>query len=639
MSGKFLARASAIMLALFLVACGGDDGSTPLAGAPDGGGANNSGGDSGDGSTGGDPTGQTVSTIDVLTSTPQIGTAGLDQAEISALVRGSGGVTLEGVDVTFSADNNGTLNVTQGTTNASGIATATVSSQSGRNNRTIQVTAEAAEVSTSTNIDVIGTTLSLTGASSIPLNERTTYTAALRDSDGRPISGELISVESLNNNAVTPDSGTTNSAGELTFDFEAATSGTDTLTARAYSGESLISAAQTITISPDTFIFTTPAEGAEFQLEPTTETVTIRWEQNGTPVPDGIQIQFSTTRGALMPANGLVTTSGGEASVTISSDTAGPSLIEATPLNGGPSVKRNIEFVAAIPSKMRLQADRTQLAPRETTTITATVQDTNDNLVKNAVVNFNLVDSTNGNLSDTTATTNSQGQAKITYTAGGTSSNTNGVVITASTSGIETTETLTIGGQALRISLGTGNELFDVSPTTYQQPWTVIVTDSSGNAQANKTVQLSVTPTRYVKGIYDAPDVAGGEPENQWQYEPAQVCTSEDINRNGSLDTGEDANNNGNLEPDASASTPIEVQTNAEGIADFNLTYLKSQCSWIEVELRAVTTVSGTESDTRQTFRLSCAASDLFYDQQNPQTPAPGTSSPYGVASDCANPN
>lgn len=642
MSGKFLARASALSLALILAACGGDDGSTPLAGAPgndnvsDGGGT---GTDTDSGNNGGDSETPTVASIAVLTSSPQIGTSGLNQAEISALVRDSGGVTLEGIDVRFSADNNGTLTVTQGTTNESGIATATVSSQTGRTNRTITVTAEAANISSSTNVAVTGTTLSISGPSAIPLNDTAQYTAALRDSDGGAIAGESISIESSVNNAVSPGSAITNSSGEVTFEYTAASSGTDTLTVRSFSGESSVSALQAVEISPDTFIFTAPTDGAEVQLAPATETLTIRWEQNGTPIADGTPIQFSTTRGTLVPASGLVNTTNGNASITISSDTAGPSLIEATPSNGGPTVKRSIEFVAATPAKIRLQADRTQLAPRESTTITATVQDSKDNLVKNAVVNFNLVDSTNGGLSETSATTNSQGQAKITYTAGGSSSNTDGVLITASTAGIDATENLTIGGQALRISIGTGNELFDVSPTTYQQPWTVIVTDSSGNAQANKTVQLSVTPTEYVKGIYDAPDTASGEPENQWQYEPATACVSEDVNQNGSLDAGEDANNNGTLEPDASASTPIEVLTNADGIADFNLTYLKSQCSWIGVELRAVTTVSGTESDTKQSFRLSCAAPDLFYAQQNPQAPAPGTSSPYGVSTNCADPN
>ncbi len=638
MSGKFLARASALSFALILAACGGDDGSTPLAGTP--GGENVSGGGgTGSDNTGGETGAPAVASIAVLTSSPQIGTSGLNEAEISALLRDSGGVTLEGIEVTFSANNNGTLTVTQGTTNESGIATATVSSQTGRTNRVITVTAEAENISSTTNIAVTGTTLSISGPSAIPLNDTTTFTAALRDSDGGAIAGELVSIESSANNSVSPESATTNPSGEVTFDYTAASSGTDTLTVRSFSGESSISALQTITISPDTFVFTAPAKGAELQLAPATETLTIRWEQNGTPIADGTPIQFSTTRGDLVPANGLVNTAGGEASISISSDTAGPSLIEATPSTGGPTVKRNIEFVAATPAKVRLQADRTQLAPSESTTITATVQDANDNLVKNANVTFNLADSTNGGLSDTTATTNSQGQARITYTAGGSSSNTDGVLITASVSGIEVTETLTIGGQALRLSIGTGNELFDVSPTTYQQPWSVIVTDSSGNAQNNKTVQLSVTPTKYVKGIYDAPDVAAGEPESQWQYEPAVACASEDVNRNGSLDPGEDANNNGSLEPDASASTPLEVQTDSNGIADFNLTYLKSQCSWVEVELRAVTTVSGTESVTKQNFRLSCAAPDLLYAQQNPQSPAPGTSSPYGISADCADPD
>lgn len=638
MSGKFLVRASALLLTLLLAACGGDDGSSPLAGTPDG---STNGGDTGttpdSGNTGGDPDAPTVASIDVLTNSPQIGTSGLNQAQISALVRDKGGVTLENIGVTFSADNNGTLTVNQGTTNESGVATATVSSQSSRLNRTITVTAEAAGVSATASIAVTGTTLSVSGPSAIPLNDTANYTASLRDSDGGPIVGETVQIESLNNNAVSPTSATTNAAGEAIFSYSAASSGTDTLTVRSFSEESAVSATHSISISPDTFIFTTPAENAEFQLDPATATLTVRWEQNDTPIADGTPIRFSATRGILVPADGLVSTTNGEASITISSETAGPALVEATPANGGPTVKRNIEFIATAPTKLRVQADRTQLAPRETTTITATVQDAKDNLVKNAIVNFNLVDSTNGNLSATNATTNSQGQAKITYTAGGTSSNTDGVIITATAAGLETSETLTIGGQALRISLGTGNELFELSPTTYQQPWTVIVTDSNGNAQLNRTVQLSVTAVRYVKGIYDAPDA--GEPDNQWHYEAAQTCPSEDVNRNGSLDIGEDANNNQALDPDASAATPGEVLTNADGIADFNLTYLKSQCSWIDVELRASTTVNGTESDTKQTFRLSCAAVDVFYNTDNPESPAPGTSSPYGTAQDCADPN
>ena len=50
MSGKFLARASALSLAVFLAACGGDDSSTPLAGGGNGGSGGN-GSDSGDSPT------------------------------------------------------------------------------------------------------------------------------------------------------------------------------------------------------------------------------------------------------------------------------------------------------------------------------------------------------------------------------------------------------------------------------------------------------------------------------------------------------------------------------------------------------------------------------------------------------------
>jgi hypothetical protein len=364
--------------------------------------------------------------------------------------------------------------------------------------------------------------------------------------------------------------------------------------------------------------------------------VTVRWEQDGSPVPDGTEIQFSASRGSFTPASGLVTTTGGEATIEITSTTAGPALIEAVPSSGGPTVERSVEFIAEVPAKIRLQAERTQLAPGESTSVTATVQDPNDNLVKNALVKFNLLDSTNGALSSSSAVTNSQGIARVTYTAGGRSSEKDGVTITTETNGITAIETLTIGGQALRISLGTGRELEELSTTTYIQPWTVIVTDTNGNAQANKNVELSITPLSYAKGTYDAPDTDAGEPSGRWTYNEAITCPSEDVNRNGSLDAGEDANNNGTLEPNATATTPTSVITTENGIANFDLAYLKSECSWVEVELKAVTTVNGTESDTRQTFWLSCLASDLAYNESNPIKPAPGNESPYGSAANCA---
>ena len=221
----------------------------------------------------------------------------------------------------------------------------------------------------------------------------------------------------------------------------------------------------------------------------------------------------------------------------------------------------------------------------------------------------------------------------MTYNASSSSSSKDGVTITAAITGTAITKdvSLTVGGQALRINLGTGNEIDGDSLTLYKAPWTVIVTDANGNAAPSRNVQLSVVPVRYFKGQYAKP--VG---EDTWypNYSVAGGCTAEDANNNGILDTGEDANGNGQLDPDPSATVPANITTGTDGTADFSLTYLKSECSWIQVNLTATTNVQGTESGATKQFILPCTADDL-----NSSSPPGGLPSPYGTASDCAIPN
>ncbi|MDX1757553.1 MAG: Ig-like domain-containing protein [Marinobacter sp.] len=631
MSGNFLASASALSLAFFLAACGGNESSDSLSGL-----SNNS--NSSNNSSGQDGNSSAAASIHLITASPQIGSAGSDQTEITAIVKDDGGVTLSGVPVNFSA-NDATITVINDTTDELGTVNAVVSAQGSKANRTAEVTATASQTSASTMVSIVGTSITLDGPTTIPLNQPTNYSIKLRDSAGDPIADQTINIQSSANNSISPSTGTSDSNGSMSFTYEAASGGEDTLTVRAFEGDSMVSDALTLSISPDTFVFESPEANQEIPLN-TSQTIEVSWETNGTPVADGSEIQFSATRGTLTPANGLALTSGGKASVQIESNNAGLSSIAAAPTSGGPTIQTSVEFVATTPSSIYLQASKTQISPEQSTDITATIRDANDNLVKNASVNFQLNDSTGGYLSSSTGTTDSQGQTQVTYFAGSSTSSKDGVEVTATVGGSLTDSVyLTVGGQALRINIGTGNEISEASTTVYSQPWTVIVTDANGNAAGDQLVELSVTSVSYVKGIYDAPDTDAGEPDGRWHFEPATVCASEDVNNNGSLDTGEDTNSNGSLEPNSSAATPSTVTTSSDGIADFDLTYLKSECSWVEVNLRAVTRVGGTESDASQQFTLPCLAADLAYNSSNPIAPAPGTVSPYGSAASCADPN
>ena len=57
-----------------------------------------------------------------------------------------------------------------------------------------------------------------------------------------------------------------------------------------------------------------------------------------------------------------------------------------------------------------------------------------------------------------------------------------------------------VTGQALAISLGTGNTLFEIGTATFAKEWVIFVTDADGNAVASKPVQVSIRSVNFQKG-------------------------------------------------------------------------------------------------------------------------------------------
>ena len=627
MSGKLFARVTALLLTFVLAACGGDSGSNSLSGV--GGGGTTDPGDTNDTAS--------VGSIQLINESPQIATDGLDSSSITAIVKDTDGRVIPDINVGFAADNDGTVLVETAVTAANGQASAQVSAGNNPRNRTITVTVTAGNVSRTTSISATGTSISITGPSSIVAGASATYTARLLDADNNPIVGETIDVSTqLGNQISNTATFATALDGTVTFDLVAQSGGSETITVRAYGGESLVSAERAVTISPDQFSFTSPTANTEVELN-ATQTLEVEWLSNGAAVADGSSVIFETTRGVFDQSGSstaTVTTTGGLATVDISSTNVGPASVTArSEAADGPSAQRTFEFVSTTPTQLNLQADKTQIGQNESAVILATVRDVNNNLVKNAVVNFTLDDVTGGSLSAGSGETNSQGQTQVTYTSSSISSSLSGVTISATVPNTSISESLslTVGGQALRINIGTGNEIVESGLTLYKQPWTAIVTDANGNASTNRSVQVSVIPVRYFKGYYDKPT-----PSDPWvaTYTVDEGCMSEDINNNGILDAADtDENNNGTLEPAPSATVPMSLTTGADGTVTFDLTYLKSECSWIEVDLIATTSVQGTESQARQRFTLSCTADDL-----DSSAPPGGGNSPYGRATSCANP-
>ena len=613
-----VAKVAFYLILVLLVACGGDTGFV----------GSDSSTTTGDTVDPTDPTTTVVANLTLLSSNPQLSTGDDSGVTITAIARDSGNLVLADKTVVFSA-NSGALQVIETVTNDEGIASAKLTTGGDEENRTIRVSALSGDVTSTLDVDVAGTAITVSGQSSMVLTATNTLTLTLKDSFGDGIFDEDLTVTSnfsptLTDVAVptnTSTSGTltvtTDTSGQAQITLQPSSSGTHNVTVAA------LGATRTfvIAVTNDVFELSMPSNAdAEVDLG-TNETVQIRYEDNGGAV-SGITVNFVTTRGGFggSSATTAVTNASGIATVSISSQNAGPATIQAF-VDNGPSTTVLAEFVATTTDTVEVQTNLSTVSlGGGQATITATVRDADNNLVKNKVVNFSLEDVTGGNLTNATDITDSNGQASTVYESASTASAKDGVVVTATVadgSGVTSDVTLTVGNRALFITLGTGNELFEPNETDYQKPFTVRVADSSGAGVANVQVSLSVIPEKYYKGYYEWSDVA-----ELWgviyHVDPTTECLNEDRNRNGifdptaAIDPDVDQNNDGILWPGTVATVSQSVvTTNDAGEASFTLNYSQQYANFVQVTLEATANVSGTEAINSATFRLQVLADDI----------------------------
>lgn len=612
-----------VMVAGVLAACGGGD---PFS---------SPGADSG-----GSQPDSRAATLTLVVSSPDLPSASESPVIVTALIRDTSNNVVGGAPVVFSATS-GVLTVPTeagvASTDASGQASVELGVGPDRSNREIVVTARSGTLEESVTVRVIGTRFQVTGPSDVTLGETIQFTARLLDSANRGIAGQAVEVTSQLGNALSSDSLTTSESGEVNVTLSASQSGTDTVEFRwePASGSPALVQARTVGISQDQLVFVAPSSGTEVALGDTA-TITVQRLSDGNPVASEA-LSFSSTRGTLS-AFTATTNAAGEATVSLTSTTAGPATITAIQADGA-SVQRTIEFVATDPATVSLRASSFTLAPEQTSDITALLRDAAGNPVKNATVVFSLNDNTGGSLTSGQGITDSTGRVTVVYRAGATSSAQNGVQIRAypaSNPAVEGVINLTVARRELFVTIGTDNEIRELpNQAAYEVDFAIVVTDADGVGVANANVDLSAVSLAYRKGFWEQPIAT-----QPWVQVINATCLSEDVNRDGVYDPAFDENNNGRLDPGnvaaiSAASGGGTLVTDANGIGRAILTYPQDRAQWVRVEISARTGTDGTEFiDTRRLW-LPIAASDVNASSASP----PGRVSPYGVASVCSDPD
>jgi hypothetical protein len=615
-----------VAAALMLAGCNSDDGFV-------------SNGNTGGGGDGDENPVIVASSLTLLASSPQMGSGGNTPVELSAIVQDASNNLMAEVPVTFSASS-GALQTVQAVTDSGGRAIALLTPGGDPSNRTINVSALAAGLNSTMAIAVTGTNISVTGESSATIGDTVVLTVTLRDSDGDPLSGRTVAVGSAQGNGLAAPSLTTNFSGQVTLTVTTSVAGADTITVSADGA----TATHGIAVSGDEFAMIAPDADAVIDIN-TCSAVTVGWSQNGVAM-SGQSIAFSTTRGILYSDAGCLTAAtsantdgSGEATLYVRSNNAGPATLTVAS-TGGPSTSRSVNFVATQAVSMNLQASPSTIGPnngaqavQQQSTITATVRDGDNNLVANKAIRFSIVqDNSGGTLTSATAITNLQGRASTSYVSSSATTAKDGVIIRAEVeenTAVNATVNMTVAQSALFVRLGTGNEIEEPNPTTYRMPYTVIVTDSNGNAAAGVPLNISINPSdpngsnpAYAKGQWVA---TGGTPP--WGRVEDGLCVNEDLDMNGILDALEDTNGDSQLTPGNVASVPTSVVTEADGTFEFGIVYPQQYATWVHVRLTASASVDGTEALAYQDFWLPILADDI----SDANVAPPGETSPFGT--------
>lgn len=592
-----------IALAISLASCGGD---TATFGKSSG--------------AGGVAQAEIAKSLELSTSTRQLFSDGSVPIIITAIAKNENNNAISGADIVFSVDNDATI-IADGEAEGS-VKTASLTPGTPKNRQLI-VTASSGTISKSITVDVVGTKVVIDGPSSITLNKDVPFVLKLTNGAEKPITNETITLTSSAGNTITTNSNfETDENGKVTFNLMGLQGGDDTLTANVLG----VTLEKKVHVSSDEFVLSSSKK--ELNIN-TSQDIKLVWKKSGV-VQANKDIYISTTRGEPqnLDANHKIRTNDlGEATVKISSSTAGKAVITAIS-DDGLSTTLKTEFIATTPAYLNTQADPTLIKPNGSSTIIAKIRDINDNPVKNKIIDFRLEDTVDGNLSASTAVTDSLGRASVSYTAGDSSSAKDGVIIKTFIHGYEGIVdpdpiTLTVGSNALRIVLG-HDHLSSSSDIFYVKKYGVIVTDSAGNPVKDQKVDFTIIPTQYFKGTM----AWNG---TNWYPNYTQACKSEDFDNDGKLDSGEDINRNGVLDPTHDASVTSSGVTDENGRIVVEVVFPKSRAGWSKQRITSSVVVAGTEFTENTDFILPVLQDDVGDKEVAP----PNMYSPYGNSLSC----
>ena len=594
-------------------------------------------------------------TVHVISDVSSIPTGGGDAASITVLVTDNSNRASSDQEIEF-ISSGGVLQDIISITDLNGEASAVLNLGRDYRNQDILIEAIAGGTVGSVLISTNGSEIEVEGDDLLVAGDSAELTITLTDGNEDPISNQEVLIQSASGNTITPATGVTNSEGHFIVEVDSA-SGSDIISVSALEGT--VTANHEITVANDILTFESPARNDELQVGGI-EAIEVLWESEGSPVANE-DLRFSLTAGQIIGNPVVTTDSSGRASISITSNSAGPVRVSAeADGSGDPTAKLDFEFVATTPSLINLNASSTRVPTGETSTLTALVTDANGNPVKNMEVVFASPDLRGGQINPASAISNSDGEASVTFTAGSLATEFEAIQIVSQVvnTSIADSVVMTAFERVLNVTIGSTDLIRSLNgQTQYSLPFVVQVADGSGSPLEEASIEMSIRPLFFTKGFYRLVNSDGVLPENlaavnpgasfspaEWARTSATFieCIAEDSNGNRLLDAGEDTNNNGILDPqdpaivaaDSENTPTLEngvITTDATGSGFFAIIYPQSNAQWASVEVTARARALGAEAEASFITDLPVLAEEI----RDVTTSVPNQFSPYGTSLNC----
>jgi len=444
----------------------------------------------------------------VVTLTNAISPASLSlhsTATVTAVVGDVAGNPIAGKEVAFiivSAPSGTTVEVSA-TTDATGQATATLTTGSAVGAVTVEASADGLTQDATATIPIPSSTV--LSISALPTHitryDTATLTAVLTDGSGNPVVGAVVAFDlPATPGGTTVDAGaTTDATGTATVTIRPGGT-TGTITARATVGILSQQANVTLELPP---VVTLTVSGAPSPIDRygTATVSAVAVDGQGNEIV-GKTIQFtlvSKPSGTTLDATSATTDTSGTATVTLTPGTAvGTAQVEASV--DGQSGTGSVELILPNVTALTVTALPTSMAPDSTSTLTAVVQDSHGNAVLGKTVDFSLGSASPVDASiDASGVTNFAGSTTATIRSGSTAGT---ITAKASVDGQQASADVTVA-VATAASLSVAIQPAEITLHS-QAVITALILDTAGQPIAGKTIDFSLDPSSPTGASVDA---------------------------------------------------------------------------------------------------------------------------------------